>query len=66
VPIQNLSTTNAKLDDELRGAEWFDAANVPSIRVVSNKVIPTGPRTATIWGNLTLHGVTKRDAVERP
>ena len=59
VPVASLSTTNAVLDKELVGAEWFDAAQYPSIRFVSIKVTRTGASTATIAGNLTMHGVTK-------
>ncbi|MDB5446773.1 MAG: hypothetical protein JWQ97_2090 [Phenylobacterium sp.] len=59
VPIQNVATTNAKLDDELRGGDWLDAAKFPTMRFVSTKVTRTGPKTAKIAGNLTLHGVTR-------
>ncbi|WP_169800606.1 YceI family protein, partial [Sphingobium cloacae] len=40
-------------------ADWFDAAKFPTMHFVSTKVVKTGPKTATISGNLTLHGVTK-------
>ncbi len=59
VPVERVSTTNAKLDDELRSADWFDAAKYPTIRFVSTKVTRTGPTTAKIAGTLTLHGVSK-------
>ncbi|QUT07811.1 polyisoprenoid-binding protein [Sphingobium phenoxybenzoativorans] len=59
VPVSALSTTNAILDAELKGAEWFDAAKYPTIRFVSTGVTKTGATTADISGNLTLHGVTK-------
>ncbi|KQM13873.1 YceI family protein [Novosphingobium sp. Leaf2] len=59
VPTASVSTTNKTLDDELVGAEWLDAAKYPQIRFVSTKVLKTGPSTADITGNLTLHGVTR-------
>lgn len=59
VPVERVSTTNATLDDELRGANWFDAARYPTIRFVSSGVTRTGPGTAKIAGTLTLHGVSK-------
>lgn len=59
VPVATVTTTNATLDGELKGADWFDAAKYPTIRFVSTKVTPTGANTAKIAGNLTLHGVTK-------
>lgn len=59
VPTAGISTTNAKLDEELKAADWFDAAQFPTIRFVSTSVKQTGANTAKVAGNLTLHGVTK-------
>lgn len=59
LPVASISTINAKLDDELRGAQWFDAASYPTIRFVSTRIVRTGPRAATLTGDLTFHGVTK-------
>ncbi|KQS03585.1 polyisoprenoid-binding protein [Sphingomonas sp. Leaf357] len=59
VPIASVSTTNVKLDDELRGAQWFDAKQFPDISFVSTRVVRTGARDAAITGNLTFHGVTR-------
>ena len=46
-------------EDTLRGPEWLDAGKYPAITFKSTAVTPTGPRAATITGDLTLHGVTK-------
>jgi polyisoprenoid-binding protein YceI len=59
LPVATVSTANATLDRELAGADWFDAARFPAMRFVSTRVTRTGARTATIAGNLTMHGVTK-------
>ncbi|EZP83441.1 hypothetical protein BV97_01552 [Novosphingobium resinovorum] len=59
VPVASVSTANKTLDEELVGAEWFDAAQYPTMRFVSTKVVKTGASTADVTGNLTLHGVTK-------
>ena len=59
IPVASVSTTNAKLDDELKSAEWFDAAKYPTIRFVSTKVVKTAADKATVTGELTFHGVTK-------
>jgi polyisoprenoid-binding protein YceI len=64
IPVASVSTTNATLDGELRSADWFDAARYPTIRFVSTRVVRTGPSTATIHGNLTLHGVTRPIALD--
>ncbi len=59
VPVATVSTTNKTLDGELVSAEWFDAAQYPTMRFVSTKVVKTGASTADVTGNLTLHGVTR-------
>ncbi|HEY2754243.1 MAG TPA: YceI family protein [Pseudolabrys sp.] len=59
IPINSVMTTSSVLDQELKGEQWLDAAKFPTATFTSTKVTPTGERTATIDGNLTLHGVTK-------
>ena len=59
IPVASVSTTNAKLDEELRSGQWLDAGQFPAIHFVSTKVVKTGARTARIFGELTFHGVTK-------
>jgi polyisoprenoid-binding protein YceI len=57
-PTASVSTTNAKLDGELKSGDWLDATSFPTITFVSKHVTRTGPTTARIEGDLTLHGVT--------
>lgn len=45
--------------EELLGPQWLDAAKYPAITFRSTKVTSTGPDTADVTGDLTLHGVTK-------
>ncbi|MGI4878487.1 MAG: YceI family protein [Janthinobacterium lividum] len=59
VPVRTVSTTNATLDGELVAPDWFDAAKFPTMHFVSTSVTPTGPGTARVAGDLTLHGVTR-------
>lgn len=59
IPIQSVATTVPKLDEELKGAQWFDSAKFPNATFVSTKITPTGKGSAIIAGDLTLHGVTK-------
>jgi polyisoprenoid-binding protein YceI len=59
VPVASVSTTNAKLDGELKSDQWLDAAAFPDIAFKSDKVIPTGKDKADVQGQLTLHGVTR-------
>lgn len=45
--------------DTMLGADWFDAAQYPTITFQSTAVERTGPNTARVTGDLTLHGVTR-------
>jgi polyisoprenoid-binding protein YceI len=44
---------------ELLGPQWLDAAKFPKITFTSTQVEVTGPTTARITGDLSLHGVTR-------
>jgi polyisoprenoid-binding protein YceI len=59
IPVASISTTNAKLDGELKSPMWLDATQYPTIHFVSTRVEQTAPNKALITGNLTFHGVTK-------
>ena len=58
VPINTIHTTIAKLDEELQSPMFFDAAKYPTAHFESTSVSAKGD-SATINGNLTIHGVTK-------
>ncbi|MEO6341280.1 MAG: YceI family protein [Caulobacteraceae bacterium] len=44
---------------ELLGPQWLDVAKFPAITFRSTGVELTGPKTAKVTGDFTLHGVTK-------
>ena len=50
--------------DELLGPNWLDAGKYPEITFRSTKVEPTGPNTARVIGDFTLHGVTRPVVLE--
>jgi polyisoprenoid-binding protein YceI len=54
-----IRTSSEKLDEHLRGKDFFDTAKFPYIRFVSTSVKVTGERTGDITGDLTMMGVTK-------
>ena len=64
IPANSVSTTNAKLDGELNGPEWFDTAKYPTITFKSEKVERTGTDTAKVTGELTFHGVTRPETLD--
>ncbi len=59
VPVANVWTASDKLTDELKSADWLDARAFPAMTFHSTKITSTGPTTADVAGDLTLHGVTK-------
>jgi len=58
VPVNTIHTTIAKLDEELVSPMFFDAAKFPNAHFESTSVTANG-NSATINGDLTIHGVTK-------
>jgi polyisoprenoid-binding protein YceI len=59
VPVASVSTSVPKLTEELKEADWLDAAHYPTMQFRSTKVTETGKGTADVEGMLTLHGATK-------
>jgi polyisoprenoid-binding protein YceI len=59
IPVSSVSTTNTKLDGELVSAAWLDAGSYPTIKFVSDHVVPAGKDHAKVFGTLTLHGVSR-------
>jgi polyisoprenoid-binding protein YceI len=58
-PTASISTTNTKLDGELKSAMWLDAATYPTITFTSKKIVILSRSKGVIEGDLTLHGVTR-------
>jgi polyisoprenoid-binding protein YceI len=59
LPTGSISTTNPKLDGELKSPTWLDAAKYPTITFNATSITRTGHDTGRIKGELTLHGVTQ-------
>ena len=58
-PLDGLHTGVAKLDDDLKAPDFFDAAKYPEITFKSTKVEKAGDNALKITGDLTVKGVTK-------
>ena len=63
VPVNTIHTTIDALDKELVSPMFFDAAKFPNAHFESTSVSAKG-NSATINGNLTIHGVTKPATIE--
>ncbi len=59
LPVASVATTSAKLDGELRSADWLDVQKFPTMEFKSTSVMSSGEGEADVSGDLTLHGVTK-------
>jgi polyisoprenoid-binding protein YceI len=63
IQTNSLDTNNAKRDDHLRSADFFNVAQFPEIVFDSTKCeqasSPDGGIVYKLTGNLTMHGVTK-------
>ncbi len=59
IPADTISTTSSKLNDELKSEQWFDVQRYPQITFHSTRVTPSGDASATVVGDLTMHGVTR-------
>jgi polyisoprenoid-binding protein YceI len=59
IQTASLDTANDARDEHVKGKDFLDVAKYPTMTFKSTKVVVTGKDTATVTGNLTLHGVTK-------
>lgn len=59
IDANSLQTAVPKLDEHLKGADFFDVAKYPTITYKSDKLNFDGDKLVSVDGNLTLHGVTK-------
>jgi polyisoprenoid-binding protein YceI len=59
VEATTINTNFARRDADLKGPDFLNAAEFPTITFVSTKIERTGDRTGIITGDLTLTGITK-------
>lgn len=59
LPVEGLDTGVAKLDEILKGPDFFNAAQYPTITFRSTRVEKTGENGLRISGDLTVHGIAK-------
>ena len=59
IKAASIDTANAKRDEHLRTADFFNVRQYPEITFKSRSVKQTGPNAGEIAGDLTMHGVTR-------
>ena len=57
--VGKLDTANAKRDSDLKGPDWFNARQFPTITFKSTAVKPGQGKVLDVTGDLTIRGVTK-------
>lgn len=64
IETASINTGNEKRDGDLRSPMFFDVEKYPAITFKSKKVRQTGPDSADVVGDLTMHGVTKEISLQ--
>jgi len=59
IPIADVNSGIAKLDENIKGKEFLDAEKFPTATFVSDKIDLGENNTAVVHGILTLHGIAK-------
>jgi polyisoprenoid-binding protein YceI len=59
IDIRSIDTGIVKRDNHLRSAEFFNVTKFPEMTFKSGRVKQTGQQSGDIFGDLTMHGVTK-------
>jgi polyisoprenoid-binding protein YceI len=59
IDASSISTRDEQRDGHLKSADFFDVAKFPNIAFQSSKVLPSGPGSFEVVGDLTIHGVTR-------
>lgn len=64
IDAASVNTGNVKRDEHLKGPDFFDVTQYPTITFASKKVTRAGTNKLKVIGNLTIHGTTKEIAVD--
>ncbi len=59
IQASSIDTNQSMRDNDIKGKDYFDVADYPTITFVSTKIVKTGADAYTAKGNLTMKGVTK-------
>jgi polyisoprenoid-binding protein YceI len=59
IDTPSITTGVTKRDDHLKSPDFFDVAKFPTMTFVSKKVQKAGNDKLKVYGDLTLHGVTR-------
>ncbi len=60
----SIDSNHAERDKHLRDSDFLHVKKYPDARFVSTRVESTGAGTATLYGDLTLHGITREIQIQ--
>lgn len=60
IDVNSINTEEAKRDEHLKSADFFDVAKYPTIIFKSKSLTPAGKSKYKMIGDITMHGVTKQ------
>ena len=60
----HITTGEPDRDRSLESPDFFDAAKFPRWTFTSTRIVPTGPASFEMDGNLTIHGVTQPERLD--
>jgi polyisoprenoid-binding protein YceI len=61
IQADNVNTGNGLKNNKLKGKDFFNAKDSPTITFKSKKVVQTGPNTFDLEGDFTIRGITKAE-----
>lgn len=64
IPVASVDTGAAARDNHLKSADFFNAAQFPTLSFASTSISKAGENTFKLSGDLTIHGVTKPVTVD--
>jgi polyisoprenoid-binding protein YceI len=64
VRVASIDTGEADRDAHLRGPDFFDADQYPVMTFESTRIEPVDEDSSRVFGNLTMHGVTREVKLE--
>ena len=63
VQADSINTGSGMKDDELKGKDFFNVKEDPSITFLSKKIVQTGPNTFDVQGDFTIRGASKPETL---
>ena len=61
IQADSVETGSSMKNNKLKGKDFFDVKNSPTITFKSTKVVQTGPNTFDVEGDFTIRDVTKKE-----